>query len=401
MKDGVDVSSLRVVLYIDSLKIGGAERVTLAFANWLHQAGWSPVVLTRQPLSRDFYPIPAGVERAIEPVDPYWLKMIGWFGFPWRLLRLRRWMRSEKLSLAIGMTTLPAIKLLLATRCLNLPCVVSERNYPPAKPPALPWRLLRRLTYPWADLHLVQTQATGKWLAQNLDAKYQLLLPNPVRWPLPRFDPAPEPEAWLAAAGVVADAPLILAAGTKAYQKGFDLLVQVFGFLARRFPDLQLVILGLDPMLYHGVDQQVTLRALLADNADIQSRLHFPGRVGNMIDWYQRAAIFALPSRYEGFPNVLLEAMAAGCACIASDCPTGPAELIEDGRNGLLMAPDTSLLDWAESMADLLLDAERRRSLAAEALAVHERFSEVALRKRFLKALAGLPTPEHQGLSNG
>mgnify|MGYP003950972561 CR=1 FL=1 len=401
MKGVADLPSRRVLLYVDSLKIGGAERITLTFAYWLQQAGWTPIVLTRQSHYQDFYPIPLGVERAVEPNDPRWLRALGWCGFPWRVKRLRRWLKRERLSLTIGMTTLPAIKLLLATRSLQLPCIVSERNYPPAKCLALPWRLLRRLTYPWADLHLVQTQSTGNWLARHLGAKYQLLLPNPVKWPLPRFEPALDPQKWFSAAGVDADAPLLLAAGTKAHQKGFDRLVQVFGLLAGRFPDLQLVILGLEPTLYHGVDQQLALRALLADNVAIQSRFHLPGRVGNMIDWYQRAEIFVLPSRYEGFPNVLLEAMAAGCACVASDCLTGPADLIENGRTGLLMPVHASPMDWVETLAALLGDDERRRSLAAEALEVHERFAEVVLRQSFLKALAVLPTAEHGGVRNG
>ena len=401
MKDIAHVSSPRVILYVDSLKIGGAERVTLTLASWLHQAGWTPVILTRKPLGRDFYPISVGIERAVEPVDPDWIRILGWWGFPWRVQRLRRLIQRERVSLVIGITTLPAIKLLLATRSLNLPCVVSERNYPPAKRPGLPWRMLRRLTYPWADLHLVQTNFTGKWLAQNLGVKRQLLLPNPVQWPLPRFEPAPEPQAWLSAAGVDADAPLLLAAGTKAHQKGFDCLVQIFTLLADSFPALQLVILGLEATPYHGVNQQLALRALLGDNAPIQSRLHLPGRVGNMMDWYQRAEIFVLPSRYEGFPNVLLEAMAAGCACVASDCLTGPADLIENGRNGLLIPVQASPMDWAETLAELLGDARRRRSLAVEALDVHERFAEVALRQSFLKALAVLPTAEHEDVRNG
>ena len=401
MKDIAHVSSPRVILYVDSLKIGGAERVTLTLASWLYQAGWTPVILTRKPLGRDFYPIPVGVERAVEPADPDWLRILGWWGFPWRVQRLRRWIQRERLSLAIGMTTLPAIKLLLATRFLALPCVVSERNYPPAKRPALPWRLLRRLTYPWADLHLVQTNSTGKWLAQHLGANCQMLLPNPVQWPLPRFDPAPEPQAWLAAAGADADAPLLLAAGTKAHQKGFDRLVETFALLAGSFPALQLVILGLEATQYHGVDQQAALRSRLAHDGDFQARLHFPGRVGNIIDWYQRAGIFVLPSRYEGFPNVLLEAMSAGCACVASDCLSGPADLIDNGRNGLLMPVEASPNDWAETLAALLADAERRGSLAAEAVEVRERFAEVALRESFLKALAGLPGAEHEGVLNG
>tara|TARA_B100001964_G_C14163018_1_gene567669 strand:+ start:56 stop:1246 length:1191 start_codon:yes stop_codon:yes gene_type:complete len=390
MKDVVDVLSPRVVLYIDSLKTGGAEKITLTLANWLHQAGWTPVVLTRKSLRRDFYPIPAGVERAVEPVDPDWLRALGWFGFPWRVQRLRRWIRLERVGLVIGMTTLPAIKLLLATRSLTLPCVVSERNYPPARRPALPWRLLRRLTYPWADLHLVQTHATGNWLARHLGAKYQLRLPNPVQWPLPRFDPAPEPKSWLSAAGVDADAPLLLAAGTKAHQKGFDRLVQAFGLLAVRFPDLQLVILGLESTRYKGVDQLVALRSLLPRNGDFQARLHLPGRVGNIGEWYQRARIFALPSRYEGFPNVLLEAMASGCACVASDCLTGPADLIENERNGILLPSKATAADWVSVLGALLDDSDRCAALGTEAINVRQRYSEVLLRKIFIKAIKDL-----------
>ena len=113
----------RVVLYVDSLKIGGAERVTLTFARWLRQNGWDPIVLTRQSVELDFYPIPAGVERAVEPRDPRWLRLLGRWGFPWRVLRLRRWLREQRVSLAIGMTTKPSVKLLLAARPLGLPCV--------------------------------------------------------------------------------------------------------------------------------------------------------------------------------------------------------------------------------------------------------------------------------------
>lgn len=52
--------SPRVVLYIDSLKLGGAERVTLSWAQWMSDAGWTPLVLTRQPETWDFYPLPEG-----------------------------------------------------------------------------------------------------------------------------------------------------------------------------------------------------------------------------------------------------------------------------------------------------------------------------------------------------
>ena len=121
----------RVVLYIDSLKTGGAERVTLLLARWLSEDGWLATVVTRHGASRDFYPVPAGVQRIVEPSDPVWLRLFGPLGFPVRVRRLRAWLRRHQPDLVIGMTTLPAIKLLLACRGLGIPSIVSERNFPP------------------------------------------------------------------------------------------------------------------------------------------------------------------------------------------------------------------------------------------------------------------------------
>jgi glycosyltransferase involved in cell wall biosynthesis len=377
----------RVVLYIDSLKTGGAERVTLLFARWLAQEGWRATVLTRHGPSRDFYPVPAGVHRAIEPSDPRWLRCVGVMGFPLRVLRLRAWLQRHQPDLVLGMTTLPAIKLLVAVRGMACPCIVSERNFPPLKRPGWPWRLLRRLTYPWAQLHLVQTESTGRWLAQHLNARPQLCLANPVAWPLPRFAPDPDPTDWLARQKVGADQQVLLAVGTKAHQKGFDRLVAMFALLRQWHPQVHLVILGMDAVPYHGVDQQAQLRRMLPHASH---SLHFPGRVGNVQDWYERADLFLLPSRYEGFPNVLLEAMASGCCCVSSDCPQGPAELIRDGVNGRLLPNDANPQTWADVVSALLVDSDRRRRLACRALEVRQRFSEGRLRQCFMSGVLQL-----------
>ena len=380
-------ASRRVVLYIDSLKLGGAERVTLAWAEWLHQDGWQPVVLTRKPISWDFYPLPAGVRRAVEPPDGTWMRRLGPLAFPFRILRLQRWLRREDISLAIGVTSLPAIKILLATRLLGVPCVVSERNYPPLKPIGRIWSGLRRISYPWAALHLVQTRSVGEWMATHLGAYRQQLLPNPVQWPLKTFHPILEPQDWLAEAGVSGADPVLLGVGTKADQKGFDRLVRWWITLAQRDPKLQLVMIGLDGQPYHGRDQRADLQALVASHPELLRRLHFPGRVGNMAAWYDRAQIFVLSSRYEGFPNVLLEAMAAGCCCVAADCPQGPSDLITDTVNGRLMPANASDQEWVERLQDLLIDGVQRHHLGLEAMAVRDLYSPLVLRRTLIQAL--------------
>ena len=374
-----------IAFTIDSLKLGGAERTLLRWAVWCRDAGWRVVVITRKGPERDAYPLPSGLIRRQEPRLSSGLERLGWWAFPARLLALRSLLREESVSIAVGVTVLPAVKLLLASRGLSMRCLVSERNYPPARSPSLPWRWLRRLSYPWADLHLVQTSTIGAWLQRHCGANRQLLLPNPVIWPLPSHEPVVDPESLLPE-GV----PVILAAGTKAHQKGFDRLMPIFATLAQRWPHLRLVLLGLSDQPYQGLRQQTWLRDLLGDDADHQQRLLLPGAVGNMAAWYARADLFVLPSRFEGFPNVLLEAMAAGCACVASDCPTGPSDLINDNQNGRLLAHDASTDRWIEVLEPLLCDASQRSRFAQQAVSVRERFGENQLRSTFLAALEGV-----------
>jgi glycosyltransferase involved in cell wall biosynthesis len=384
---GSSARAKKVVLYIDSLKLGGAERVTLSWAEWLYQAGWMPIVLTRKPVNWDFYPLPDGIKRVVEPDDPTWMKRMGALAFPCRVLRLQRWLDQMDACLTIGITSLPAIKLLFASRLLGVPCVVSERNYPPMKPIGRVWSALRRIAYPWAALHIVQTRAVGAWLSQHVGAHHQLLLPNSVSWPLTCFHPCVDPREWLASAGASHAAPFILGVGTKSVQKGFDRLVRWWIPLALQYPKLQLVIIGLDEGLYKGLDQQAALRALLVDHPQLLGRLHFPGRVGNVVDWYACAQVFVLASRYEGFPNVLLEAMAAGCCCAAVDCPQGPGDLINDGVNGRLLPEGASDEQWVQQLKQLLDDPALRQRLSAQAVEVRESYAPVELRKRLMQAL--------------
>jgi glycosyltransferase involved in cell wall biosynthesis len=374
----------RVLVYIDSLKAGGAERVALQFASWLQEAGHQPLLLTRRPVRDDFYPVPAALERQVELAEPHWLRSLGWAGFPLRLLRLRRLVQQQRPDLVLALTTLPAVKMLLATTGLELPVVVSERNYPPAKPPVLPWRWLRRLTYPRAALHLVQTEQIARWLEQQRLARRTSVLANAVSWPLPSFAPHLSPAAWLEP-----QQRLLLAVGTKAHQKGFDWLVQAFAAVVERYPEWRLVMLGLTPEPYRGEDQRAALLAGLPPLHPARSRILFPGRAGNVADWYERAELFVLSSRYEGFPNVLLEAMASGVACLALDCPTGPSDLIADGDNGHLLPlhPSDPVADLASGLDRLMDEPHTRARLGQAARAVRERFSPSRQRQRFLELL--------------
>ena len=262
----------RVVLYIDSLKTGGAERVTLFSPAGCQTLGGrprcSPAMVCREILSRS-----CGCAACCRAGRSAWLRKVGPLGFPFRVLVCIHGC-SVTSQIWSGMTTLPAIKLLLAVR-VWLALASCRSELPPLKKPGWPWRILRRMTYPWAQLHLVQTEATGEWLAQHLNALPQLCLANPVAWPLPRFAPDPDPAAWLASRDICSDHPVLLAVGTKAHQKGFDRLVAMSALLMQRHPTFIWWSLEWMRCLI-----TVWISRLSCANCCLwPRRLHFPGRV--------------------------------------------------------------------------------------------------------------------------
>jgi glycosyltransferase involved in cell wall biosynthesis len=97
-----------------------------------------------------------------------------------------------------------------------------------------------------------------------------------------------------------------------------------------------------------------------------------------------------LSSRYEGFPNVLLEAMAAGCCCVAADCPQGPADLVDDGVNGVLLPLETDDQTWVGQLDRLLCAPASRSDLGAAATGVRERYAPTRLRRSLMEALEPL-----------
>jgi glycosyltransferase involved in cell wall biosynthesis len=94
-----------------------------------------------------------------------------------------------------------------------------------------------------------------------------------------------------------------------------------------------------------------------------------------MGDWYGRADLYVMSSRFEGFPNTLAEAMAHGCAVVSFDCDTGPRDLIRQEQDGLLVTPAGDVAALTQALDRLMGDDSERQRIAAHAVEVRERYS--------------------------
>jgi glycosyltransferase involved in cell wall biosynthesis len=153
---------------------------------------------------------------------------------------------------------------------------------------------------------------------------------NPVVTPslaVQASEPAPHP--WLEDGG----APVIVAAGRLTPQKNFPLLMRAFARLRERHP-ARLLLLGEGP-------ERARLESL-ASTLGISGDVALPGFIGNPYAAFSRAALFVMSSDYEGLGNVLIEALACGCPVVSTDCPSGPSEILENGRYGELVPVNDS-----------------------------------------------------------
>lgn len=343
--------SLDVGLVITAMGCGGAERVLATLANHLSALGHRVTLFVlHEP--EVFFPLRAGVTvRAFAAEVP---RTWRWT----RPVRRVRWLRSELGRLAPGVVVsfidVANVMSLLAAWGQRIPVVVAERIHPPEHRLRWPFRLLRRLLYRRAAGVVVQTARTAAWARRLAPAERVVQIPNPVTPP-----PGTAPEL------VLPDRCWLVGVGRLDPQKRFDVLIRAFAALAPRHPEWSLLLLGEGP-------ERRGLEALVR-GLDLADRVWLPGTVREIGPVLRQCRLFALTSRYEGFPNALCEAMACGLPAVSFDCPTGPAEIIRHGVDGLLVPDgDTAALEGA--LERLLGSEEERRRLAAHAPDVVARF---------------------------
>ncbi|MFB9353137.1 glycosyltransferase, partial [Streptomyces heliomycini] len=187
----------RVVLYIDSLTSGGAERSVLLLSRGLSNKGHHVVVVTVHGEKRDFYTLPKNVHRYSLGLTRKNRGLGKLFYNEKRIRALREILKKEKCDVVIGMMTMCSV--LATVSCFGLPTrsITAERNYPGRKPAIKPWGFLRSVFYRFADAHIVQSKETAAWLEKHTGAKNTYIIPNAVSWPLQSFPPSVDPASLL------------------------------------------------------------------------------------------------------------------------------------------------------------------------------------------------------------
>lgn len=351
------------------LGAGGAERVIAQLAaHWCNSPYRISIITFDHAEDAVFHPMPRGV--AIERLGD--ASGSGLTGAIRKVVALRKVLHRDPPDLLI--TFLTKNNLIAAIASIGLPTrlVCCERNNPERQGVHPLWNLLLRAGYKRADAIVCQTEGVKRCFPRSV-ADRLVVIPNPFPG-LDRKEPA-------------SPGKNICAVGRLTYQKGFSLLVDAFAQALPDFPGWQLHIWGSGPDQAE-LEQQIT-------ELGLSGSIFLHGISPHPVGWIDDADLFVLSSRYEGFPNALGEAMAAGLPVIATACDFGPAEMIEHGESGWLVRNEDPLA-LAAGLKHLMANGALRTRLGGGAARSVKRYAPTVVFRQWdnlVRKLLG-PRPE-------
>jgi glycosyltransferase involved in cell wall biosynthesis len=324
----------RVALYLPDLRCGGAERVTVTLAHALAERGIAvDFVLAR---SEGAYLAEARASARVFDLGAH--RVIA------SLPQLVTYLRREKPDAMLSVMAHLNIVALWARSIARVPTrlIISERSTgsnPQADVSKLSgaaallarfysWAELKRDFYAWADGIVAVSEGVAEQLSRTarLPRDRITVIYNPVVSPqLTKKASQALEDPWFAPN----QPPVVLSVGRLTRAKDHPTLLRAFALLRERY-QARLLILG------EG-EERARLERLVR-NLGLEQHVRLPGFVDNPYAYMARAAAFVLSSAWEGLPGVLIEAMACGCPVVSTDCFSGPAEILDGGRFGRLVA---------------------------------------------------------------
>lgn len=293
----------KIFLYINAINGGGAEQVMVNLARFLAEQGTDTTLITSFRDSWE-YPLDPRVRRlTMEEEQLHQSRLQRNLG---RISKLRRLCRRERPDLLLAFMAEPNFRAVIATFGLPVKTVVSVRNDPEREYAGKAGRLVGKLLLPLANGCVFQTQEAKAWFPKKLQKKSAIIY-NAVK-----------PEFYAVQRTPVSGE--IVTCGRLEAQKNHALLIDAFARVQPHCPDTVLKIYG-EGSLRPVLEQQIAALGLTG-------KVLLMGATSDVAAALRTAALFVLSSDFEGMPNALMEAMAAGVPCVSTDCPCGgPREL--------------------------------------------------------------------------
>lgn len=353
---------MRITLVISSLGAGGAERVLAGIANWLVEHQYT-VTLISYGLAEDFYSLHDKIKRVrLTNLGASQNLFNAFKNGVSRVYLLRHAIIESNADYVVSFIDKTNILTLLSCALTKQKVIISERTNPMHYSPGKVWSFLRDIIYKKAYRLVVQTDELALWAEKRVSKNKIIVIPNALDKERLRIMSGSEilktNQVWKYR---------IIAMGRFSEEKGHDLLIQACAAVLPKYKNWGLELIG-DGILKEKLIKQVHV-------AGIESQVYFHGQLKNPFGVLKGADIFVLPSRVEGFPNTLMEAMGLALPVISFDCPSGPSELIEHNQSGILV-PANDIQLMADAIERLINSPHLRQEMSQKAVVVTDRYHE-------------------------
>lgn len=310
----------KVMFYINAIHDGGAERVMVNLARYFSENEYDVILVTSFRDSWE-YPVAKTVRRL--SLEDREIKQSRLKRNVSRIKKLRDLCKKENPDILISFMAEPNFRAILATRGLPVKTLVSVRNDPNKEYARKMGRMVGKVLLPMADGCVFQTEDARKWFPKRLQKKSRIIY-NAVREDFYQIERTPVRGE-------------IVTCGRLVEQKNHAMLIDAFAEVVKEFPFATLKIYG-EGQLRDTLQRQI-------DRLGLTEKAFLMGATNDVGKALKTADLFVLSSDYEGMPNALMEAMAAGIPCIATDCPCGgPKELLNNYKVGLFEVGNTKEL---------------------------------------------------------
>lgn len=309
---------MKVVLLAPSNVAGGAERVLTSLANQFATKEIETWFI-QFDVDSQFYSLDKSVHKIALGINAGNRKGLKkWVLFPKYFFSLRKSLKEIKPDIVISFLFLTNIVGMISCKSLSIPIILSERNDPSEYSKKI--KIVMKFVYPWANGFVCQSVVVKEYLKRYYGIKNAVVIANPLN-DVQVGESKKEKK------------DIVLAMGRFVAQKNFGFLIDAFADVAKEFPSYSLMIFG-EGVLRKELEEQVK-------KYNLEERIKLPGTMKNAIKLNNDAKVFVLSSKFEGYPNVLAEAMANGIICIAADVASGTVrELITHGENGFIYPVD-------------------------------------------------------------
>jgi len=349
---------LKILFVINDLGPGGAEKVLVNIANNFIKRGYSVSVILFSN-EEVFYKVDKSIKLIYIHYSLITIPIIKYFNTVITIVNsLVKAFKHEDPDIIISFNTVTNIYSTIAARIARKKIIVSEHtNYDRNSSDIIGYT--RRIVYPLSNAVVVLTN--HDYEKYNFH-KNVYVIPNPLILENKYQS--------------ISRKKIILGVGRLIDLKGFDLLIQAFSKVNAN--EWKMIILGVGP-------KKKELKELVT-KFNLDDKIQFLGVTKEIEQYYKSASIFVLPSRTEGFPNALCEAMGYGCACVAFDCLTGPRDIINDGVDGILVKPE-NITDLTCAIQKLVDNPELRLSFGSKAKNIVKRLDINILSKKWVNII--------------